>query len=226
MMTKLTNRLIATIEEWQLKDKRFVLLSNNCWGYEIYQALGRKYNTPLVGLFLFAECYIRFLEDFWNCINSTIEFTQTSKYRKESVSTDYPIGLLNNGVEIHFMHYSSEREAKEKWSRRIDRLKKDVELNVPVFLKFCDRDSCTNEHLARFHALPFKNKLSIGVNPFNAVNHLYLPKMKDPKGMFVLDGLNLYRKRYQYFDISCWLSDGKVCHSAMQKILSLIGRNR
>ena len=221
-MNKLANRLIVTIEKLRLKDKQFIILSNNCWGFEIYQTLARKYNTPFVGLFLFPECYIRFLENFEKFINSNIEFTKASKYMEGRTSLDYPIGLLCNDIEVHFMHYSSESEALEKWSRRMDRLRKDMENNVPMFVKFCDRNGCTKEHIVRFHALPFDNKLSIGVKPFDSVNHLYQPKMKDPQGAFVVDGLKLYRKRYHYFDVSCWLSNGRVCHSTISRILSLI----
>lgn len=221
-MSKTANSFIFSLEKLRLKNRRFILLSNNCWGYEIYQALGRKYNTPFVGLFLFPECYIRFLENFEKCIYSPITFTQTSKYIKDCTSITYPIGLINDDIEIHFLHYHSESEALEKWDRRIDRLRKDIESNVPIFVKFCDRDGCSKEHLSMFHALPFKNKLSIGVKPFRAANHLCQLKMKDSQGMFVSDGLDLYRKRYHYFDISCWLSKGRVRHSAISRILSLI----
>jgi uncharacterized protein (DUF1919 family) len=222
MSNKLADKMIFKIEELRLKNKRFILLSNNCWGYEIYRALGRPYNTPFIGLFLFPECYVRFLENFEQCINSRIKFTKTSKHMKGCTSLAYPIGLINNDIEIHFLHYSSEREVLEKWGRRVDRLKRDLASNVPSFVKFCNRDGCTKEHLSRFHALPFENKLSIGVNPFSSVNHLYQPNMKDAQGAFVLDGLNLYRKRYHYFDITCWLSSGGVRHSTMSRVLSLI----
>lgn len=219
-MKKLIMNSISAIERFRLKEKAFVLISNNCWGYELYTTLGRKYNTPFVGLFLFPECYIRFLEQFETCIKSKIKFINGSKY--VAGISKYPIGLLCGDIEIHFMHYSSEGEALEKWNRRIDRLRQAINSHIPLFMKFCDRDGCTKEHIARFHALPFRNKLSIGINPFDAVNHLYQPKMKDPEGACVMDGLTLYQKRYHYFDISCWLSNGNVRHSSISRILALI----
>jgi uncharacterized protein (DUF1919 family) len=221
MMNKLVSRLIFILENSRIKNERFILLSNNCWGYEIYKTLGRQYNTPFVGLFLFPECYIRFLENFEKCVDSCIEFTRISKYMTGSAS-NYPIGLINNDIEIHFLHYSSESDAMEKWSRRVDRLKIDMGSEVPIFAKFCDRDGCNVEHLYRFHALPFENRLSIGINPFDAASHVCQPKLKDSQGAFVLDGLSLYRKRYHYFDISYWISNGVVRHSAISRLLSLI----
>ncbi|TVL99233.1 MAG: hypothetical protein CV087_18890 [Candidatus Brocadia sp. WS118] len=57
--------------------------------------------------------------------------------------------------------------------------------NIPLFLKFCDRDGSDIDHLKRFHALPFENKISIGVNSFNAKNHLCQPNMKDTKELSI-----------------------------------------
>lgn len=222
MKNRPTNGLILSIEKLRLKNTRFIILSNNCWGYEIYQTLGRQYNTPFVGLFMFPECYIEFLDNFKQCIESHIDFVSKSKYIHDAASCLYPIGVINKHIEIHFLHYSSENEALEKWSRRIDRLKIDINSGVDIFIKFCDRDGCTREHLERYNSLPFKNKISIGVKPFNAVNYLYQPKLKDPQGMYTLNGLDLYRKRYHYFDISCWLKNGIVRRSSISRFLSLI----
>jgi uncharacterized protein (DUF1919 family) len=219
-MNQIAKKIIFSIERSRLNNKDFVLISNNCWGYELYNALGREYNTPFVGLFLFPECYIQFLENFETFINDEIKFTKTSKYK--SGTSNYPIGMLCGKIEIHFLHYSSENEAFEKWNRRTARLRKAMLLNVPLFVKFCDRDGCTNDHITRFHSLPFENKISIGVNRFNASNHLYQPKLKDSAGNFVIDGVLLYRKRYQYFDVSEWISSGKVCQSLISRCLALI----
>ena len=216
-MNKIAKHISIAIERFRLNNKAFVLISNNCWGYELYNVLGRKYNTPFVGLFLFSECYIQFLENFETCINSEIKFSKTSKY--EIGAPNYPIGMLCGYIEIHFVHYSSEREALEKWNRRIARLRKAMRSNVPLFVKFCDRDGCTNNHIARFCAIPFENKMSIGVN---ASSHLYQPKLKDSKGSFVVDGVKLYKKRYHYFDISDWILSGKVHQSLTSICLALI----
>ena len=105
-MKKITKRISNAIERSRLHDKNFIIISNNCWGYEIYKVLGREYNTPFVGLFLFPEGYIKLLENFENCMNSELEFTSTSRYILGT--TNYPIGLLCGDIEIHFMHYSTE----------------------------------------------------------------------------------------------------------------------
>lgn len=214
------DRIIFAIERFRLKKKDFIIVSNNCWGFELYDAMRRQYNSPFVGLFLFPDCYIQLLQDFENCIKDEIKFTRESKYLGSEPR--YPIGMLRDSIEIHFTHYSSEDEAREKWNRRVDRLAKDLEKNVPMFIKFCDRSGCTKEHIESFHALPFANKISIGVNPVDFENHLFALNLKDPEGEYVVDGFILYRKRYHYFDIVRWISTGKCCQTATSRILSLI----
>jgi uncharacterized protein (DUF1919 family) len=220
VVRKIINSFFFAIENFRCKRKDFIVISNNCWGSQLYDAMRKQYNTPFVGLFLYPECYIRFLENFESCIQEEIKFTKTSKYIENAPK--YPIGLLCDNIEIHFLHYSSEEEAREKWGRRVERLRRDSENNVPIFVKFCDRENCTKDHLERFHALPFKNKISISMHPFDMTNHLYTPRLKDPKGDYVIDGLRLYRKRYHYFDIVNWISTGTCCKTATSKILSLI----
>ena len=219
-MNPIAKLISSPIESYRLKNKPFVIISNNCWGYELYEVLGREYNTPFVGLFLFPECYLSFLENFETCINSEIKITKTSKYR--STAANYPIGVLSGGIEVHFFHYTSQEEAVSKWNRRMARLKNAKESGVPFFVKFCDRDGCKKDHLVRFHATPFMNKISIGVSEFDAQNHLWQPKLKDSQGDFVVHGGKLYRKRYHYFDIADWISRGKVHKSVTSRVLSLI----
>lgn len=219
-MNPAAKKIGNAIEKLRLNDKHFVIISNNCWGYELYNVLDRKYNTPFVGLFLFPECYVRFLEDFETCINSEIKFSTVSKYM--STTPSYPVGVVCGDIEIHFLHYKSQEEASSKWNRRVARLKDARDANTPFFVKFCDRDGCEKDHLERFHATSFRNKISIGVNEFDASNHLFLPNLKDPKGESVMDGLQLFRKRYHYFDISDWISSASVRKSLLSRILSLI----
>ncbi|MBV5343054.1 DUF1919 domain-containing protein, partial [bacterium] len=45
----------------QNKNLDFTIISNNCWGGGIYEDLNLKYNSPTVGLFFYAPCYIEFL---------------------------------------------------------------------------------------------------------------------------------------------------------------------
>jgi uncharacterized protein (DUF1919 family) len=218
-MSNISTFSSAAVERFRLNEKQFVLISNNCWGYELYNLLGRAYNTPFVGVFLFADCYLKLLENFSDCMNSTLKFSEYSKY----VSTpQYPVGVLFGGVEIHFLHYSTRQDALEKWNRRSDRLLAEINCGTPIYIKICDRDGCTSDHLRRFHEISFGNKLSIGVAAFDSPNHVCVPMLGVSCGSCVVDGLKLFRRRYRYFDISDWIQVGIVRRSLMSRVLSLM----
>lgn len=219
-MNKLAKRICTGVERFRLRGKRFAILSNNCWGYELYNALGREYNTPFVGLFLFPESYLALLENLETGLRSELAFTRVSRW--VAGTPGYPVGVLGAGIEIHFLHYATEQEAREKWNRRTARLLRAMESGTPLFVKFCDRDGCSAEHLARFHALPFPHKLSLGIRAFGSPQHLCRPELKDPRGDFVADGVQLYDKRYHYFDIADWIARGRVRRSPSSRLLALI----
>lgn len=209
------DKLFSSYEARRLKTKPFIIVTNNCWGFELYNATGREYNTPLVGLFLMPECYVRFLENFGECIDAELKFADTSRYGNPV--KHYPVGVLPHDIEIHFLHYSSREAASEKWNRRVSRLKKDMANGTELFLKL-DREGYTPEQIARFHALPFKNKVSVGLQKFDSEAHLHVPRMCQKPSGKIYDGAKLYKKRYRYFDITSWLLGGKISHSPMSRI--------
>jgi len=79
------------------------------------------------------------------------------------------------------LHYKSLEEALDKWTRRAARLRKAIANNTPLYIKLCDNEGCTSEHLAQFHSLPFKNKISIGVQDFQSPNHIHVPRLLEGK---------------------------------------------
>lgn len=216
----LFEKIIHVIERVRLRNSLFILVSNNCWGNELYSDLGRKYNSPFVGLFLYPDCYLQLLEDFDSVIASKLEFVKRSRYF--DTQSSYPVGLLCGCIEIHFLHYKSELEALDKWSRRVARLKECREAGYPLYVKFCDRDGCQEGHIARFHATAFPNKLSIGVRPYGSVNHVAMPTLAESHKEFVMNGLKLYRRRYRYFDVSHWILTGRVRRTWVSRLLSLV----
>ena len=214
------DNLFSAYEAKRIGEKPFVILSNNCWGYELYGAIGREYNTPFIGLFLMPECYLRFLENFDNCISSELTFTHNSKYYDQP--KPYPIGVLEVGIEIHFLHYTSEKEARDKWGRRMARMKSALASGAEIYCKLCDCEGCTPEHLARFHRLGFAQKISIGLQKFSHNQHLHVPFLRNNDGTALIDGARLYKKRYSYFDITQWILTGDVKKTPSSKLLALL----
>lgn len=139
------------------------IISNNCLGGAISNTLQYSYNSPTVGLYFMYPDFITFLEHLEGFILSKLEFKTQSLYEnvnKEREDNPYPIGrLVYNGyeIEIEFLHYHSEEEAKEKWERRCSR----IQMNNMIIIG-SEVDGCTNQHVDRFMKLRYHKMLFLG----------------------------------------------------------------
>ena len=102
-----------------------------------------------MGLYFFADEYIKFISDLEKSINTNLEFIDISesKYSEELIQRkqqNIPIGILND-IEIVFLHYKNKEVAKEKWARRVDRMNWDN-----LIYKFSYMNECTNNHIHQF----------------------------------------------------------------------------
>jgi uncharacterized protein (DUF1919 family) len=152
----------------------------------VYQYFGLKYSSPFVGLFLFSEDYLKLLKNFDAYINAELLFInpEDTKYKNELINGEtygkYPIGILNisgGGVEIHFLHYHTNKEAREKWNRRKARINYDN-----LIIKYCDRDLATFNEIKEFSELSFKRKIILTARkyPFGCC-----VKLKNENGEYV-----------------------------------------
>ncbi len=152
----------------RLKNKDFTIISNNCGaGIFGYKELGLQYTTPTVGLFFFLEDYIKFLSNLEHYLNILIQFVGVSKHPtvKEHMSLrghPYPVGVLED-VEICFLHYHSEEEARVKWTRRARRVNLE---NLFVMLVGDEKGNANpdphvwdSHRIEDFKRLPLKNKV-------------------------------------------------------------------
>lgn len=191
---KIRNKLwIPLTCKWRgnkLTNRNFTILSNNCWGGTVYEAHNLPKSSPTVGLFFMADDYIKFLSHLKEYLSSDLTFIRPEDSRwkdKEATSGDgrwgtYPIGKLEiyNGrggiesIEIFFLHYHSEKEAKEKWERRIKRINWNR-----LLVKFNDQNGCTEEHIKVFDALPYKNKICFTVKEYP--QYASVVRVKAPK---------------------------------------------
>ena len=125
----------------------------------MYESYNLPKESPTTGLFFMASDYIKFLSDLKGYLDKDLTFIkpEDSKY-KDFLKEDrrfgsYPIGMLGD-IEIMFLHYHSESEAKQKWNRRIERVNWDK-----LIVKFNDQNRCTLDDVKAYAKLPYKNKL-------------------------------------------------------------------
>lgn len=179
----------------KLQNSDFTIISDNCWGGRVYQELGIQYNSPFIGLFIMSPDYLKLVKDLRHYMSQELVFTDNSKYTGK---VKYPIGLLSD-IEIHFLHYSSEEEARSKWNRRKERMNWDN-----IFFKFNDNDKCNYELIKEFDNLDYKSKVIFSSKKFSDIRSLIYFKERENIGS-VGEDLKIYRK---YFDAVDWLNKG------------------
>ena len=139
------------------------------------QDRGMQYNTPTLGLYFMYPDYIEFLEHLeYYLKEAKIEFVEHSKYpigdeRRAKWKHWYPIGLLDGKVEIHFLHYYTEKEAAEKWYRRASRVNFDK-----LFVIGMEQNLCTQKDIEAFAKLPFKNKVFFSSHNMKGDSIIYM----------------------------------------------------
>lgn len=173
--------ILSPIRRIGLKNRDFTIISNNCWAGFVYRRFNLPYQTPFLGLFLPAPCFIELLEDFENNMKKDLHFISVKEsvyYAKINISGRvYPIGVLGKNIEIHFLHYKTPEEAKETWNRR----KKRINPNN-MLVKFAEMDCCNSELIKKFEKLPFKNKICFVVNDYDYLKSKNLIKYPNKNG--------------------------------------------
>lgn len=181
-----------------LGTKEVVIIADNCWGGEFYKEFERPFNTPFIGLYLNPPCFIPLLQDFDRIMALPLEFIQESRKYPPS-PTKYPIGLLDGHIEVHFLHYHSEEEALDKWNRRVDRMLRLEDKNRYYFKFGVERREHLH-YLDDFYKIPYRNKVSFAVWPYDDPRHVVMPDEK------LADGLTLYHQAKKKFNIVKWLT--------------------
>lgn len=159
-------RLAGWLLEKRLSGRPFCIVSNDCFGGEVYKITGRPFNTPFIGTALMAPCYLKLLSDLPYYLKQPLQFLEHS-IQYEAVNDQrrqtklFPVAMLGD-IEIHFMHYETIESAREKWERRMARMDFSC-----LRLKFCmDKDYATEAHLKSFDAINYAPKLCFSEAPY------------------------------------------------------------
>ncbi|HLY78848.1 MAG TPA: DUF1919 domain-containing protein [Caulobacteraceae bacterium] len=183
----------------------FSIVSNNCWGAHIYQALGIPYATPFVGLFIPPRSYLTLLGDFDRLVRADLVFVAASQSEvvnawREREGLRYPIGLLGGQVEIDFQHYPSEAAARAAWRRRTARIVPDPRRR---FFKFDDREGATPADLDAFGGLELPHKVCFTARAGQSSAIVVPPA---PGEDHAPDGVALAAISRRYFNTLRWIS--------------------
>lgn len=203
---KIDQKLISRLRAKKLKNKDFTIISNNCFAGWVYRRYNLSYLTPTVGLFIMPKDYIKFLNNLKYYIECELKFINPnkSKYKDYISSIDerfgkYPIGILED-IEIHFLHYKDENEAKEKWNRRKQRINWDN-----IIVKFSEQNNCEKDDIKNFFMTPYKNKICFVAKSKSKINEAIQVKEFEQNG-YTIDDTWLATK---YINFTKFLNDCK-----------------
>lgn len=178
----------------KLIDKDTTIITNNCFAGRIMQDLGMQYNSPTLGLYIWYPDYIEFLRNLkYYLTEAKITFVEHSKYplgdeRRAKWSHWYPIGLLDNKVEVAFLHYHTCEEAAEKWYRRAGRINWEKIMIIGM-----EQNLCTLPDIYAFDELPYNNKIIFTSRS--------LPTLKSNIHLEMFDGKDEVGDAYRFSDI-------------------------
>ena len=219
-MDYLKTQIATYILRKRVKNADFTIVANNCWGGRIYQELGLRYNTPFVGLFLYAPCYMKLLGNLKYYLCSEITFVNESKYgianeAREQTGKHYPIGVLGNDIELHFLHYKDEFEAEKAWCARLQRMNMNN-----LFVAFSDRDLCDEDLLAEFDHLDYAHKVCFTAKEYPNIRcSVWIKEYRNEP--FIGDiYINAYLCK-RHFDVADWLNGGT---GRMGPVMKLVNR--
>ena len=210
-LTKIRIELREKINPWlaPIRRKRIgnwatglTILSNNCWGGHVYRYFGIPYNSPTVGMYFYADDYIKFLKNIKYYLNEkmqmikaeeSIHYEDLKKNHKNSLLK--PIGRICD-VEIVFLHCQSDEEALTKWNRRKERMNLD---NLVV--KMSEMNQCSEEIVRAFDALPFERKFIFTTKDYGIKSQVIF-KEWEAQGEIKNDTSN-FRK---YINLENWIN--------------------
>ena len=183
-----------------IRNKDFTVFSNDCWGAEVYKYLSLPFNTPFIGLFLMAPCYLEFLRNPQHYITQELVFQDTSRYPEINEirqKTPYPLANLGGKVEISFLHYHSVEEAREKWQRRAGRINWDNQL-----VKFDgSKDGATPELIHEFEQMPYRHLLLVKEPMPGAKDAIVVSK-------YTTNGAHMFQNSMPDYDLINWVNTG------------------
>lgn len=182
----------------RLINNQFSIIASDCTGGIIYHDLKHQFTSPTINLYIDAKDYITFCSDLRYWVNQPLKEVKTD--------LPYPIAELGNGdVKLHFVHYKTFEDAKEKWDRRKERIDYDN-----LYFIFNDRNGCSREDMIAFDNFKYKHKvLFVGTKIDNIKSAFYIKNAKNMQTAPTMsDWISVIsiRRYIDMFDYTKWIN--------------------
>lgn len=196
------NPYLAYCRRKKIKYQDFTIISNNCWAGHVYRFYDIPYQTPTIGLYFFANDYLKFIKNLRYYLSLPLEFidSKDSKYFVELSKRNQlmvPIGKLDD-VEIVFLHYKTNEEASEKWKRRVKKVNYDH-----LLIKNSIQNGCTASMVQEFDRIQHEPKFIFVNQQMSGIKSSVIYKKSINKSE-VEDDVLYFKK---YINLSDWINN-------------------
>lgn len=187
---------------------QFSILSDDCWGGQLFRQLHLPYSSPTVGLYVEPASYLEFVELVFRKELPDLNFVVSD--------LGFPVAVMQNDIRVCFVHYKSSVDAKEKFMRRFERI---FWSRLLVKIDF-GKPGYDLRHIIRWNSMQLKNSIALyspstPVPPAGIHNGVLIDE-------WTIDGAAMFDVTRRYFNIYEWVRSGKVSNSAIYRIANAI----
>ena len=185
-------------------------LCPNCIGGILFHDLGLQFRSPTVNTMMNQRDFVKFVLDLDHYLARDLEFFDHPEHA-------FPCAKLDD-VTVHFTHYRTEAEAREKWKTRAQRIDRE---NLFVFLT--ERDGLTEEEIRSISNIQSRGLLVFTAKSYPDIPYaLQIPKYEsvgEVGNILVQSWLDGSREYEKYFDFVKWFNEaeGNFDSSAFRK---------
>lgn len=161
-LAKFQHKYDKPLDVLKVKNKNFTIISDDGWGAQVYRAFNLQELTPFIGITIYNEDFLLLISALQHHLRSPLKFIDASESRhnvhyRKTLIKKYPVALLGETIELHFVAYKSASCAEQKWNERLTRINWNN-----LFIKMdISRDDNPWDSLTQFHAVTknYANKI-------------------------------------------------------------------
>lgn len=155
-----SGKIKAARKKFRCKDR--TIISQNCIGGVFSHDMKEQFRSPTVNLYFSAEDFLKLVENLEDYLKLELV---------GGPFEEHPVGMLGD-LKVHFVHYSTFREAREAWNRRLQRV--DLE---KILVLSTDRDGFSPALFQRWQAIAYPKVLFTADRQYaDHPDSVYFPK--------------------------------------------------
>jgi len=200
----------------KVRNKNFTIVSDDGWGAQVYRAFNLQELTPFIGVTIYNEDFLTLISALKHYLSLPLKFIDAAEskhnaYYRKTLIKKYPIALLGETIELHFVSYKSPVYAEQKWVERLARINWS---NLFIKMDISRADNPWNS-LTQFHVATenFTNKVCfIDALQFRNIEDHPFKDDVHPLEYWNPESEILFPLAHTSFDLTGWLN-GKITTS-------------